>query len=743
MALAETPRPPQDAILATMTLLSTLPPLHLSPSNAASFSPVHRSPSSRLVRSVRLLIVLTTLLPWLTPLGAAAQDDELADLTVVPIDTTADPEAIMRLRPFIIGPNATASFSRDATPITLSESNGRLRLGELLDGRGVAPARRDEALDRYDDPEVRKIIPAPSLRVAMLMMAGWVPYEAVVAALLDGENPSRNPVDRIDFGPTDPAGAVATDVERDGRTVITVNEMYAAEPPEQLMPVLVHESLHGDQNSVEEEVAAHILDCVAYADVLLAFPDAASAGTELTAFNNATLLALLNSTGRGGPAQIGIEDALLGDVWLGPYLEEIDAASFRESVAGDEIYDGLVAGGSPGRQTLNALIARFPDASKLGPDPAFGDPLLTMIDRGIGDVVSPVQVVTLAETLGFDVIGGTTEGPVVVGLPPDPEIALSDRPFVPRDASLFDPRRAVIATRSIGEAEARVALTEALDRAKASGARRAATLHQFADPAIHRQISAPSLRSAALLLAGLRPWDNSLSAILQGGTTVIFDDLPYAVPVARQVSDDGHAIIIVNRDLKNEQPALLASYLVEGTLLPVSPARQPAGAGETVAAALLGVLAYGDLLTRTPELAAAATPATVQRNRELLTLLNSAGSGKPNDRVGFLGTASGDDVLPGLHDDASSFSDYIDHQRRLTGAADGTSRFTGSSLWGDYLAAAGISPDPGHQMTDREALALIDRHLSALLPPADLYEIAQSLDLGIPDPSDPGLSAAP
>lgn len=727
-----------------MTGRSIFYPLHPSSIITASISPTYRSRPSRLVGSVRLLIVLTTLLPWLTPRGATAQDDELVDLTVVPIDTTADPEAIMRLRPFIISPNATASFSRDATPAPLSEPDGRLRLGGLLDGRGVAPETRAEALDRYDDAEVRKIVPAPSLRVAVLMMSGWIPYDAVVAALLDGENPSEHPVDRIDFGPTDPAGAVATEVERDGRTVITVNEMYAAEPPEQLMPVLVHESLHGDRNSVEEEITAHVLDCVAYADLLLAFPDAAIAGTELTAFNNATLLALLNSTGRGGPAQIGIEDALLGDVWLGPYLEEIDAISFRESVAGDEIYDGLAVGGSPGRQTLYALIARFPGSSVLGPDPAFGDPLLTMIDRGIGEVVSPVQAVTLAETLGFDLIDGMTEGPAVIELPTDSEMAFSNRPFVPQDASLFDPRRSVVATRSIGEAEARVVLTEALDRAKAPGARRAATLRLFANPAVHRQISAPSLRSAALLLDGWQPWNNSLNAILQGGTTVIFDDLPYAVPVTRQVSDDGHPIIVVNRDLTNEQPALLASYLVEGTLLPVSSARQPAGAGETVAAALLGILAYGDLLIRTPELAAAATPATIQRNRELLTLLNSAVSGETSDRAGFLGTAPGvGDVLPGLHDDASSFSDYIDHERRLTGASDGTSRFTGSSLWGDYLAAAGITADPGHQMTDREALALLDRHLSVLLPPMALYEIAQSLDLGIPDPSDPALSTAP
>jgi hypothetical protein len=734
---------PWGTILADMSALPSLHRLHTAAFSTPSFSS-HRSQIVRLGKSLRLLIVLSALLPSLAPWTAVAHDDELAGLTVVPIDAAAAPEAIMRLRPFIIGAGATASFSRDTSPIPLSDGDGQLRLGELLDGRGVAPAQRAVALDRYDDAAVRTIVPAPSLRVALLMMVGWKPYEAVVAALLNDANPSRKPVDRIDFGPTDPTGAIATDVERNGQTTITVNEAYAAEPPEQLMSVLVHESLHGDRNSADEEVAANLLDALAYADVLLAFPGVASVGTELAAFNNATLLALLNSTGRGGPTRLGIEDTLLGDVWLGPYLEEIDATSFRASVTGDEIYDGLAAGGSPGRQTLTSLIARFPGAADLGPSPAFGDPLLTVLDRGIGEVIPPRDAVTLAETLGLDAIGDVREAPAPLTIPVDPETAFGDRPFVPLETSLFDPRRAVVPSQAIGEAGARTVLIDALDQSQASNARRATTLRRFADPAFRRQVPAPSVRAAALLLDGLQPWDRSFDTLLRGGTGVIFGDLPYAVPVARRLADDGHPVIILSRDLTNEQPALLASYVIEGTLLPVASERHPATAGDTVAVALLGTLAYADLLRETPDVVNAATPATIERNRELLALLNSAGGADANDRVAFLGTvARVNDVLPGLHADATSFSEFVGHQRRLDGASGDASRFTGSPLWRSYLGAAKVPLDPDRQLTGPEALSLLDHYLTAFLSPADLRGVARTLDLGVAAPTSSGAVTAP
>lgn len=722
---------------------SALDPTRLVRTITTSSSPPQLL-ANRILWHLQILLIVAALLPFGTPRVAAAQNDEISGLTVVPIDPIADPEEVMRLRPFIIGAGATASFSRDANPTPLSEVDGRLRLGEILDAREVMPAKRAEAMARYDDPAVRKIVPAPSLRVALLMMHGWEPYDAVAAAFLDGENPSGKPVERIDFGPTDPSGAVATDVERNGRTTVTVNETYAAEPPEQLMPTLVHESLHGDRNSVEEEITANVLDILAYADVLLAFPDAATAGTELTAFNNATLLALLNSTGRGGPTRLGIEDTLLGDVWLGPYLEEIDATSMRDSVASDEIYDGLPTGGSPGRQSLTTLIARFPDTSSLGPDPAFGEPLLAVIDRGIGRIVPPADAVTLAATLGLDAIGDVAEGPVAVALPADPDAAFAARPFVPADASLFDPRLATVPTGSTGEAAARAILNRALDQARAPDARRATTLRRFADAGFRRLVPAPSLRAAALLLDGVEPWQHSLDAILRGSTRIIFDDLPYAVPVARRQTDNGSPVIVVNQELKNEQPALLASYLVEGTLLPVSSAHHPADPTETVAAALLGIMAYGDLVTHTPGLTVTATPATIDRNRDVLALLNSTGRGEARERFGFLGTSAGiDDLLPGLYADATSFSGYLDEERRLTDRSDVTSRFTGSPLWDGYLAVAGITRDPGHQRSGDETLSLLDSHLAALLPPDEVDAIARSLDLGVAGPASPPVSTAP
>ena len=56
----------------------------------------------------------------------------------------------------------------------------------------------------------------------------------------------------------------------------------------------------GVDNSFEEEIIAGLLDSLAYAEVITIDPDAANTGTELAAYNNVQLFALMNSVGRRG-----------------------------------------------------------------------------------------------------------------------------------------------------------------------------------------------------------------------------------------------------------------------------------------------------------------------------------------------------------------------------------------------------------------------------------------------------------
>jgi len=186
--------------------------------------------------------------------------------------------------------------------------------------------------------------------------------------VLDGENHSRLPFADVSFQAFDSGAIAFLGGLPDGRFALRVNRDFAAEAPETLANVLIHQTLHDpNDNPYEEEVIANILDGVAYAKVLLVRPEIAASGTILTVYNNFALLALLNSYGSAGPGPLGISTALLGDVWLGPGPEDSDASSLRNAIAGDNVYSSLARGGSPGGPVYAALLAAFTGAQDLSP----------------------------------------------------------------------------------------------------------------------------------------------------------------------------------------------------------------------------------------------------------------------------------------------------------------------------------------------------------------------------------------
>src|SRR5688572_25919888 len=75
------------------------------------------------------------------PLRAAAaispDEGEVDDLAVVPLDPDADPEAVLRARPFLIGPATCPTFCPENDGTALSEDEARDRLARFLDLRGL------------------------------------------------------------------------------------------------------------------------------------------------------------------------------------------------------------------------------------------------------------------------------------------------------------------------------------------------------------------------------------------------------------------------------------------------------------------------------------------------------------------------------------------------------------------------------------------------------------------------------
>ncbi|HET8524845.1 MAG TPA: hypothetical protein VFL82_16560, partial [Thermomicrobiales bacterium] len=371
----------------------------------------------------------------------SSDENEVADLEIVPIDPSANPDTILRSRPFVLGPGSVDAFPPDQrVPSVMSEDHARDRLKRFLRLRHLDSDAINAAVARYDDPAVHQIVPAPTLRAALLMLTGWDPYQVSIDAILDGNNPSGAPFASVDFGTIDISEAIATiETSRSGRMRMIFNSAYEHEPPEQLIPVVVHESLHGGGvNSRQEEVIANILDAICYSEVLLTDPRVAAFGTDLTLFNNVEVLALLNSVGRAGGGELGISSSPLGDIFIGPNLDDFDAESIRAVIEADDFYGALPDLGSPGQATFDALIKRFPGASRLGSDPDFNNAALAVIDGGVGAIITPAEAVQLATLLGLDMTADVIEGPQPTTSP----TTLGERPFAPFDHDRFDLNKA-------------------------------------------------------------------------------------------------------------------------------------------------------------------------------------------------------------------------------------------------------------------------------------------------------------
>ena len=193
------------------------------------------------------------------------------------------------------------------------------------------------------------------------------------------------------------------------------------------------------------------------------------------------------------------------------------------------------------------------------------------------------------------------------------------------------------------------------------------------------------------------------------------------------------AAILLNRDLAGEPLVVIASYLVEGTLLPTAD-NGPIDPDRAVAAALLGTLAYADLLATAPDDAVANTRGVATRNRELLALLNSsalAGGTGGASPIGFRSAPPGvTDVLPGLYVDAPSFADYV----RPSGPAPVDER-----RWQDedtlafraYLAPANHVGEPRIRSAGTTTLGEIEPAVAAFLSPDQIVELAGTLQLGV------------
>ncbi len=688
-------------------------------------------------RGMRILLALVLALVTAGPI-AAQPSAETDGLRLQPVDMVMSAAFVMHSRPLVLPDHLTPAFDFDAvTTDPITDEEARADLERFLNLRHLEADRIDAALARFDDPALIQIIPAANLRAALLMLSDWDPYQATIDAILDGKNETGHPFEAVDFRPLDFGSAIATlqIAYSTGRPRLLISERYRNEAPEQLISVLVHESMHdGSDNSFEEETIAGLLDSLTYAEVLSIDHRAANTGTELAAYNNVQLVALMNSIGRRGAGYVGIETSFDGDVYLGPGLENFDADSVRAGIASDPWYASLPRSGSQGGEVLAALIGRFPESSTLVTLDRFSTEAIEVIDQGIGLVLTPRKVRALATDLQLSLVIREPPPILSAAIPPPPN-DLTSRPFVPTDSTRFDLRSMRPTATPFDTEFSRAALRESLVRSGLPSADIAAALAEFDDPAIVELASDPTLRAGLLILRRDERWSPLLASIIGGangaGSSVhiAFRNLPDAVPAVWEDGGwNGLPVIWVDSMLIGERPELLATAIAEGALL-------ESGAlcsAQTIAAAAIASVLWADLITTDPGLTDSKTWGTITRNRDLLALLDSQPFDPGDPTAATIGLRLGtgnSEVLPGLPTGSSSFVTYIHDSPRLAASHLPVSGIAPAVLT-EFLQRADIVQ--GSNRSDRiddEMLFSIDLEFGQLLPGSAALAAAAALGL--------------
>ena len=679
-------------------------------------------------------------------LQAADPSDEVADLLTAPIDNSMSGSDVMRSRPLILDWNNNPAFAlTGGRDLPFSVDEARAELDRLLGLRQLDPVARSGALALFDDQRVVNIVSSPVLRASLLMLYDSDPYQAVVDSILSGANDSGRPFSAVEFTSLNHEGAVATIVYDQSSSPpayrLQIAADFANETPLQLAPVIIHESLHGDGlNSSEEELTANILDTIAYGELLLLDAGGAYVATELAAYNNIQLYALLNSMGARGGGHAGITTSVSGDVFVGPGLEDFDAGSVRDSILQDAFYGSLESGETTIPPTASKLIQRFSGHETLGERPVYGEELLALIDREVSAVITPQRARELAVILGLSVTLGSAEpaGLTFTGS----QFSLQSRPYAPLLVDIFDLNRAGQTPSPSGVDSIRAELELLLAKQPGPFAIREQAFELFDMPLAMSTVPDPQLRAALVLMWALSPWTETARSFLTPapqtqGWTFSFEHLPLPVNAQHVRDQDGRSVVLVNELLSGDSLEVISAALLEGILLEED-RRSPNGA---VVAALMSTLAYAELVTINPEVVATPTWGTISRNRDLLALINSsrwtAGSQPSNSElVGFLAPANGAaDVLPGLVYDATSFQSYVLKSPRADGAEQ-MSIAVASELFIRLAGVTGIpiAAGPGGIVITGETMSIIDSNLGEFMTSDDVQSLTVALFLGIPAP---------
>lgn len=150
----------------------------------------------------------------------------------------------------------------------------------------------------FDRADVKKKVPDPTLRAALVSLRG-----TVAEVLVEWFVRSTPSVTTVRFGGA-PLGTIAT-VSGYGTLTMLFARRYAGEHFALLSPVFAHEILHHDARvTPTEEVLLHAINAAVYMQLLNRHPELGAGGTELSRLMNDEVLMFVNSRAPGASRSV-------------------------------------------------------------------------------------------------------------------------------------------------------------------------------------------------------------------------------------------------------------------------------------------------------------------------------------------------------------------------------------------------------------------------------------------------------
>ena len=287
--------------------------------------------------------------------------------------------------------------AQESPPLTAADRDPqaqRLALEASLQKRGADANLRKATIGRFESIPA-EIVPSAKLRAALAGLTGTF-AEPAIDFLLTGENCTGKPAALIAFQPPpgQPKLVARATLNRDGRRVISLNPTTEGERLEHIMPLLVHEAIHCDNDDGRfEEVAATAFDTYFYLNLVAGDPELVNAKTPLARELNIDAIAMVNS-GRRLPESVGIlkspgvPRAVPNSTSLAAAFSDIVVAAYPQVEQNDSAEEPLA----------KKYVDRLTEAAGMKPGAAFN---LRYLDELLGRAIDPEVMVAAIGAFGL------------------------------------------------------------------------------------------------------------------------------------------------------------------------------------------------------------------------------------------------------------------------------------------------------------------------------------------------------